>query len=84
METSADVVAVCITCCTVTGLVFGLAGVILGRVWSKSAYEMKVPRDESNDVEEAPLLTLQKPLISNASMRHRPTLDPLREKPSFI
>jgi len=34
MDQGADVVAICITCCTVTGLIFGIAGIMFGRTWA--------------------------------------------------
>ena len=34
MNDGADIVAVCITCCTITGLVFGIAGILFGRSWA--------------------------------------------------
>ncbi len=42
MNEGADIVAVCITCCTITGLIFGIAGLLFGRAWAmKSEVHLK-------------------------------------------
>ena len=45
MNEGADIVAVCITCCTITGLIFGIAGLLFGRAWAMKT-EVHVKGDD--------------------------------------
>ena len=85
MDQGADIVAVCITCCTITGLVFGVAGIVFGRTWAirwARPYD-SYDQDNNGDTtcnEPGIALDLGKP----KSVRHRVTSTTPHSGPSFL
>ena len=69
MNEGADIVAVCITCCTITGLVFGIAGLLFGRAWAlKTDVHLKQDDHNYEDMREAG----DDICHGTTSVRHRP------------
>tara|TARA_B100000886_G_C20292518_1_gene436065 strand:+ start:432 stop:668 length:237 start_codon:yes stop_codon:yes gene_type:complete len=69
MNEGADIVAVCITCCTITGLVFGIAGLLFGRSWAlKTGISSKCDDYEYDRTQEPD----DEISLSTTSVRHRP------------
>ena len=86
MDDNADIVAICITCCTVTGIIFGIGGMLFGRMWALKwcASHDECDQDEKTNTPVSPDVDATIDVERGRSVRYRPNSSTAKSNLSFL